>query len=108
MRETKRTDKEDFGKRKTPTPRSLKLPPEHAVRSHLEKDRKDVCAYCGREFLRGEVAIEKEINGRRWRFCGEEHLRDFMDAVHFRDQDLDGYEREGNVTVGEGESEEEL
>lgn len=89
-----------------PTPR-LPLAATPPIKSHLEKEETRVCAYCGRLFAQGEIAIEKEIHGRRWRFCSEECYQDFMDAVHFRDQDLDGYKQEGNITVGEKEDDED-
>lgn len=69
------------------------------VRSHLEPDKTDECAYCGQAFGPDEVAIEREILGRKWRFCSEECLRDFRDASDFKDQDLDGDKDDLNATV---------
>lgn len=46
----------------------------------------DVCGYCGRAFAANELAIEKEIHGRLWKFCSEECYNEFMDAIHFRDE----------------------
>ncbi len=74
------------------------------VDDHLEKDVTSECAYCGQRFAEGEVVIEKELHGRKWRFCCEEHYEDFLDAIDFRDEDLDGYEP-GEVIVGRDEEE---
>jgi|GEM_PF-2532853 len=70
------------------------------VKDHLERDVKTVCAYCGQPFEEGEVVIECEIHGRTWRFCSEDHYRDFLDALDFQDEDLDAYEP-GTVHVGD-------
>jgi YHS domain-containing protein len=101
----KKTEGKSEGKKKDAGERGLKLPSAPAVKSHLEKEERRVCAYCGKPFEKGELTIEKEVHGRRWRFCSEQCYQDFMDAVHFRDQDLDGYKQEGNITVGEKEDE---
>jgi hypothetical protein len=76
-----------------------------AIKSHVEPEVRDICAYCGREFVHGEVVVRREVNGRRWRFCSEACYQDFLDAIHFRDEDLDAYGEEGNVTVGGEEKE---
>jgi hypothetical protein len=77
------------------------------VKSHVEREVQGACAYCGREFAPGEVVVRKEVNGRRWRFCGAGCYQDFLDAIHFRDEELDAYGEEGNVTVGDEEKGEE-
>jgi YHS domain-containing protein len=59
------------------------------IKDHLEKNVEDECAYCGQLFGPDEIAIEKEIHGRKWRFCSDECYKDFKDASDFKDQDLD-------------------
>lgn len=59
------------------------------VKDHLEKPSEDECGYCGQLFGPDEVVIEKEINGKKWRFCTEQCYRDFLDASNFKDEDLD-------------------
>jgi hypothetical protein len=66
------------------------------IKSYLEASITGVCAYCKHRFAKNEVAIEKEIHGRTWRFCSDACYADFMDAVHFQDEDKDSY---GNMTV---------
>jgi hypothetical protein len=72
-----------------------KFEPEHIegmhieVKDHLEKPNEDECGYCGQLFGPDEIVIEREIHGRKWRFCSEECYRDFLDAADFKDEDLD-------------------
>ena len=60
-----------------------------SVKSHLEKDEKDQCAYCGQEFPPDEIVIEKEFYGRTWAFCSEDWVEDFREKSNFKDEDLD-------------------
>lgn len=69
------------------------------VKSHLERDIKDQCAYCGQHFPPDENVIEKELYGRIWRFCSEECLDDFREKSNFRDQNLDGTDPEVVVNI---------
>lgn len=57
---------------------------EH-IRNQSEPDVKTVCGYCGREFEIDENVVEKEVNGRTWRFCDEECYKEFLDKLHYRD-----------------------
>jgi hypothetical protein len=72
------------------------LPDDVEVKSYIEANIKDVCAYCKHRFAKNELVIEKEVHGRTWRFCSDACYYDFMDAVHFQDEDKDSY---GNMTV---------
>jgi hypothetical protein len=65
---------------------------EPEVKDHLERDVKTVCGYCGRVFEIDEVVVEREVNGRMWKFCDQKCYDDFMDALDFTDEDLDSYE----------------
>lgn len=69
------------------------------IKDHLEPDVKALCGYCGRNFDAGEVVVEREVNGRKWQFCNQECYDEFMDALHFKDEDLDSYDA-GLVNVG--------
>lgn len=71
------------------------------VKDHLDRDVQTICGYCGAAFADGEIVIERTIHGRVWKFCGEGCYHDFMDAIHFRDEDLDSYEAGAEVKVGE-------
>ncbi|HIH23996.1 TPA: hypothetical protein HA251_03105 [Candidatus Woesearchaeota archaeon] len=63
------------------------------IKDHLEKDETDSCGYCGQVFGPDELAIERNIHGRKWRFCSDECYRDFLDASNFKDEDIiDGAE----------------
>lgn len=80
------------------------MPVDIEVKDHLGKDVKTLCAYCGRQFEIDEVVIEKEIDGRTWKFCNESCLADFRDAYDFRDPEH--LEEEGNQSVRIGQEEE--
>lgn len=58
---------------------------EPEVKDHLELDIRTQCAYCGHTFEIDEVVIEKEIHGRKWKFCNTVCLENFNDALDFRD-----------------------
>lgn len=60
------------------------------VADHLEKDERAVCGYCGSRFEGDEVVIERELLGRKWRFCSPECLSSFSEEVHFQDEERDG------------------
>ena len=65
------------------------------IASHLEKDEEDVCGYCGQAFGPDDIVVEREIYGRKWRFCDETCLRDFQEKSDFKDEDLDGEPEKG-------------
>lgn len=71
------------------------------VKDHLERDVQTICAYCGSVFDIDELVIEKEIHGRIWKFCNDECYHDFMDALDFKDEDLDSYEVGKRINVDE-------
>lgn len=71
------------------------------VRDHVEKDVTDECAYCGQSFGPDEIAIERVIYGRRWRFCSDQCLTDFRESSDFKDQDLDEDRADLQVHVNE-------
>jgi hypothetical protein len=77
------------------------------VKDHLERDAVDECAYCGQSFGPDEIAIERTLYGRKWRFCSDQCYQDFRDASDFKDQDLDSDNKELHVNV-EDEKEEDL
>ena len=75
-----------------------KLPvPKELIKSHVEKEFKDVCGYCGKQFQKDEVQVVRTLHGREWRFCSEHCLREFHDAVDFKDEELDDDEKGGVV-----------
>ncbi len=76
---------------------------EPDVKDHVERDVKTQCAYCGATFALGENVIERGIHGRTWRFCSDACLRDFEDALQYRDPEALEEEGEPVVSVGEEE-----
>ncbi len=75
---------------------------EPEIKDHLDPDVKTQCAYCGRTFDIDEVVIEKEINGRAWKFCNDRCYQEFQDALDYRDEEF-GDEEEGPRLPGEEE-----
>ena len=72
------------------------------VRDHVEKDATDECAYCGQSFGPDEIAIERSIYGRIWRFCSDQCLQDFRESSDFKDEDLDSDRTDLQVNVRDG------
>jgi len=70
---------------------------EPEVKSHVERDIKTLCAYCGTQFEIDENVIEKEIHGRTWRFCNDRCLHNFLDAYDFHDPE--DSEEEGDTCI---------
>ena len=66
-----------------------KIEHEIVVKSHLHKDHKDECGYCGQAFGPDEIVIEKKIYDILWRFCSEDCYRDFNDSSNFKDDEFD-------------------
>lgn len=69
------------------------------IQSYVAKDIEEQCAYCGQHFGPDDIVVEREIYGRKWRFCDENCLNDFKEKSDFQDEDLDG-EKDIDVTVG--------
>jgi hypothetical protein len=67
------------------------------VKSHIEKDHKEECGYCGQLFGPDDIVIEKRIHESIWCFCSEECYRDFVDASNFKDDEFEKEKQgEGN------------
>lgn len=61
------------------------------IKDHLAKEELKLCGYCGQPFEPDENVIEKVIHGQRWHFCSDRCYNDFLDAIDFKDEDLDSY-----------------
>jgi len=62
-------------------------PEKIIVKDHFQGPIKEVCGYCNKD-LKSENCITKTINGIKYEFCSEECIEDFMDALHFKDEEL--------------------
>lgn len=62
---------------------------EIPIDDHLAKDEEITCGYCGHVFSSHEVRVEREIYGRKWVFCDDECLQEFLDASDFKDENPD-------------------
>lgn len=60
-----------------------------SVKSHVASDEDDVCGYCGQHFGPDDIVVEREVYGRKWSFCDEQCLNDFLDKSDFKDENLD-------------------
>ncbi|MBR9701231.1 hypothetical protein GOV11_05190 [Candidatus Woesearchaeota archaeon] len=71
---------------------------EIEVKDHVAKDENDKCGYCGQHFGPDDIVVEKEIYGRKWKFCDENCYKEFMDASNFKDENLDA-EQDTQVNI---------
>ncbi len=83
-----------------------KLEHEIVVKSHLLKEKKDECGYCGQAFGPDEIVIEKNIFGVVWHFCSEDCYRDFLDASNFKDKEFAEEDKHDQGTVYQEDEEE--
>jgi len=85
------------------TPKRSTKKHEYDIKPHVEPDVEDVCGYCGLLFAPKEIVIEREIHGRKWRFCSAHCLTEFQESIDFKDEEPDPDEKKILLDTDEDE-----